>query len=145
MSSPIPAIYKSIVRATSLLINDMNAANVGPVAYHNWEERGEEKDLPEISLLGVEGFSFDENKGFWVVRYGLALSSYNDVNLSREIELVGMIHDRFKESSQIELIDLATLTTDNILHVSDFKVMPMGQSELRNYRSIGIELLRAGT
>jgi hypothetical protein len=144
MTSPIPAIYKSIIRATSRLIADMNAAGVGPISYHNWEERGEEIDLPKTTLLGVDGFSFDENQGFWIIRYALGLSTYNDANLSNEIDMVGYIHDRFKEGNSVELLDLATVTADNILHISDFKVMPMGQSELRNYRTIGIELLRAG-
>lgn len=147
MSSPIPAIYKSIIRATTDLIEAANAAGLypQPIGYHNWEERTPETQLPQSTLIGVDGFSFDENGGFWVIRYALAVSSYRDTNLLTEIDLIGIIQDRFGEGCKVDLLQLSDGAVASELVVSAFKVQPMAQSEQRNYRTIGVELLRTGT
>lgn len=147
MSSPIPAIYKSVIRATTDLIEAANAAHLypQPISYHNWEERTPETSLPQSTLIGVDGFSFDENGGFWVIRYALAVSSYRDTNLLTEIDLIGIIQDHFGEGCKVDLLRLSDGAVASELVVSAFKMQPMAQSEQRNYRTIGIELLRTGT
>jgi len=146
MTSPIPAIYKSIIRATSDLIRELNETGLyGQIAYHNWEERGAEQTLPKYTLIGVDGFSFIENDGLWNIRYALALSSYNDVNLLNEIDLIARIHERFGEREKVDLLQLSDGAVASELVVSTFRMYPMSQSELRNYRTFAIELLRTGT
>jgi hypothetical protein len=147
MNSPIPAVYKSIIRAISDAIEEINADVLypEPIDYHNWEERTPEKDLKQITLIGTDGFSFDENEGRWMIRFAMAVSSYQDTNLLNEIELLGMLHDRFGEGQKIALLEMDKGEQVSELLVSAFKVMPMAQSEQRNYRTIGVELLRTGT
>lgn len=146
MPSPIPAVYKSIVRATSDLIDALNASGLyGLIGYHNWEERALETTLPNNTLIGVDGFSFDENDGRWIIRYAMAVSSFRDINLLNEIDLIGAIEERFGEKEKIDLLQLSDGAIASELVVSAFKMLPMAQSELRNYRTIGIELLRTGT
>lgn len=146
MSSPIPAIYKSIIRSVSDTIDVLNASQLYPeqVGYHNWEERTKETILPQHTLIGTDGFSFDENEGRWIIRFALAVSSFRDTNLLNEIEMIGMIQERYGEGCKIELLSMDDGSVQNELVVSAFKVQPMAQSELRNYRTIGIELLRTG-
>jgi hypothetical protein len=145
MSSPIPAVYKSIIRATSDMIDALNATGLySPIQYHNWESRGEESELPRDTLIGVDGFSFDENNGLWIIRYSLAVSSYRDINLLNEIELIGDIHDRLGQNEKVDLYDLSDGEVNSELVVTTFKMLPMAQSEIRNYRTIGIELNRTG-
>jgi hypothetical protein len=145
--SPIPAIYKSIVRATTELIEAVNASPLypTPVQYHNWEERTPETELPMATLIGVDGFSFDENEGRWVIRYSLAVSSFRDVNLLTEVDLIAQMHDRFGEGKKVDLLVLSDGSVGSELVVSAFKMMPMSQSEQRNYRVLAVELLRTGT
>lgn len=147
MSSPIPAIYKSIIRSISDLIETVNAGSLytEAVGYHNWEERTPETQLPNHTLIGTDGFSFDENGGFWIIRFALAVSSYRDTNLLTEVDLLGLIQDRYGEGCKIDLLRLSDGEVASELVVSAFKVQPMAQSEQRNYRTIGIELLRTGT
>lgn len=147
MNSPIPAVYKSIIRSISDAIEEINAGTLYDerIAYHNFEERTPEKDLPQITLIGTDGFSFDENEGRWMIRFAMAVSSYQDINLHSEIELLGLLHDRFGEGQKVALLEMDRGDQVSELLVSAFKVMPMAQSEQRNYRTIGIELLRTGT
>lgn len=115
------------------------------IEYHNWEERTPETQLPQRTMIGVDGFSFDENGGFWVIRFAMAVSSYRDINLLTEIELIGAIQERFGEGCKIDLLELSNGEVASELVVSAFKMQPMAQSEQRNYRTLGIELLRTGT
>lgn len=113
--------------------------------YHNWESRADENKLPKMTLIGTDGFSFRENQGRWLIRFALAVSSYRDANLANEIELIGAIQDRWGEGQKVTLLDVTDGSVDSEMVVSEFEVMPMAQSELRNYRTIGIELLRTGS
>lgn len=145
MSSPIPAVYKSIIRAVNDLVTELNSGGLyGQISYHNWENRADEDKLPRHTLIGLDGFGFDENQGRWVIRLSVAISSYRDANLLNEIEMIGKIHERFEQGGSIDMLNLTTGVVENQLHISEFEVMPMAQSELRNYRVIGMELLRAG-
>lgn len=129
------------------MIETINTEGLYPedIDYHNWEERTPETKLPQKTLIGTDGFAFDENEGRWIIRFALAVSSYRDTNLLTEIELIGMIDERFGEGKKLDLLKLADGSIASELVVSSFRVLPMAQSEQRNYRTIGIELLRTGT
>lgn len=142
----ISRVYKSILRSVTDFIEEMNAQHVIPeLEFHDFESRNDEKDLPRKSLFGIDGFSFDENGGFWIIRMAFALSSYRDTNLHDEIEILDFIQMRFGEGQKVNLLDMTTADVDNELVVTDFEILPMAQSEIRNYRVIGVELKRTGT
>lgn len=144
--SVIEPVYKSIIRSVVDAIEEINTFGlVEPdVEYHNWEERNNEENLPATTLIGTDGFSFDENDGLWLVRYALAISSYKDANLLNEIKIIDYLQQRFGKGNKVKLLEMTDGEEVNELVVSDFKVLPMGQSEMRNYRTIGIELARTG-
>lgn len=142
-TSPIPSIYKSIIRHIVDLIGEISVTTGNQnIQYHDWESRSDENDLPKKTLIGVEGFTFTENKGLWVVRFGIALSSYQDVNLLNEIEILGIIHESTGEGSKIRLLDPVEGEELSEMVVAAWDLSPMGQSQLRNYRTISIELMR---
>jgi hypothetical protein len=143
--SAIPQIYKSIIRNSMELVSLIGATTGNQdIQFHNWEARGEENDLPRCTLLGPDGFTFEENGGLWVVRYGLTLSVVNDVNLLDETEILGLIHDRTGERSKLRLLDELTGDEVSEMYCTAWQLAAMASSPNRNYRSIGIELLRAG-
>lgn len=143
--SPIVPVYKSSIRAVSDLIEELNASGkFNEINFHNFEERGPEINLPRTTLMGLEAFSFDENDGRWVIRFALSLSSYNDADLMNEVELAAAIHKRFREGNKIPLREMTNGDVRSELVVSIFRMLPMAQSELRNYRTFGIELARTG-
>jgi hypothetical protein len=128
------------------MIEYLNSLNLwGEIAYHDFESRNDENDLPRATLIGVDGFAFTENKGLWIVRFALAISSYRDANLLNEIEMIGEIQKWFGEHKKINLLDMNDGAISNEMVVTDFEMLPMAQSEQRNYRTIGVEIKRTGT
>lgn len=139
-------LYKSCVRAVDDLVKDIRITmpDQDTLEYWTWEARLDEDQLPRVPLLGVNGFAFDENNGLWRVHCGLTISTVDDANLLIEADMIDMIHDRFGEGQKITLLDPDDASTINELLVAHFEVLPMGQTQMRNYRSIGLELLRTG-
>ena len=143
--SIVSPIYKSIVRYVTEAIEEINSLGVfKEVMFHDFESRNDENALPRTTLLGIDGFSFSENLGLWIVRFALALSSYNDMNLHEEIELLDEIQKRFGQGQKINLLNMQDGSVNNEMVITDFEIMPMVQSELRNYRVIGLEIKRTG-
>lgn len=141
----IEPIYKSIVRWTTDLIEELNATGDYPqLEYHDWENRADENKLPVGALLGIDGFSFDENQGLWIIRTAMALSSHRDQNLINEIEIINAIHRRTGVGEKVPLREMVAGEQVSELKVVDWQLMPMAQSLLRNYRTIGMELHRTG-
>lgn len=146
MSKIYSTLYKSSVRAVNDLIKDIRATTPDQtIRYWAWEDRGDEDQLPRVTLMGINGFTFDENLGLWLVRFGITLSTIDDANLLEEADVIDMIHERFGQGQKFLMRDPTSGTPINELVVTSFEVLPMGQTQLRNYRSIGIEVKRTGT
>lgn len=143
--SVIEPVYKSILRWTTDLIEELNATGQYPaLEYQPWESRSDENTLPQKTLLGIDGFSFDENDGRWLVAFAFGLSSYRDENLLSEVELLDALHRRTGKGSKIPLLEMELGEQINELVVTDWQLLPMAQSELRNYRTVGVEVKRTG-
>lgn len=141
----LESIYKSIVRATTDAIADIKATTGDQsIEYHPWESRADEAKLPQVPLIGVDGFQFEENKGLWVVRYGIGVSSYMDANLLHEIKILDRLHELTGEGKKIDLLNPTDGSLISELVVSAWHLSPMASSEYRNYRVISVELRRTG-
>lgn len=142
----IEPVYKSIIRSVTDVIEEINDLDLveGDVVYHNFEERSNEDNLPPTTIIGTDGFSFDENNGLWLIRYALAVSSYKDANLLREIKVIDYLQQRFGKGKKIKLLEMDAGDQVSELVVEEFRVPPMGQSEMRSYRTILLELARTG-
>lgn len=141
-SRTISTIYKSLVRAVNDLVEEISTRTGENCRYWAFETRMDEDKLPTQTLIGVDGFTFNENKGLWVIRAGVSISSYNDRNGHEEAEMLDIIHELLGHHKKISLRDPDTGNIFSELVVVEFEVMPMSQSEMRNYRTVGIELLR---
>lgn len=146
MSRLMSTIYKSLVRSVNDLIKEIQTTTgSSDIGYWSWEARGDEDKLPARTLIGLDGYNFDENKGLWIIRMGITLSSYSDANLLDEADMLDVVHDLFGYEKKVKLRNPDTGAEFSELYVTAFQIMPMGQSELRNYRSVGVELLRTDT
>lgn len=127
------------------MIGELNAEGTyGNIEWHNFESRNDENKLPDHTLIGLDGFSFDENQGLWIIRVALAVSSHRDLNLLEEIELVDKMHTYFHEGAKVPLLNMSDASEEDQMVVTNFVMLPMAQSELRNYRTIGLEIKRTG-
>lgn len=139
-------IYKSVVRATNDLVKELQATTGDQgLRYWSWEDRVDEEKMPRVTLVGVNGFSFDENSGLWLIRFGLTISTVDDANLLDEADMIDVMHERFGEKKTFPLRDPETGEQFNELVCVHFEVLPMGQTQIRNYRSIGVEIRRTGS
>lgn len=139
-------VYKSVVRGVQDLIKEIRATTADhDLQYWSWENRSDEDKLPRETLMGVNGFGFDENRGLWMIRFGLTLSTVDDANLLGEADIIDIAHEFFGEGKKVLLRNPETGVVMNELVSVAFEVMPMGQTQLRNYRTIGVELRRTGT
>lgn len=139
----ISGIYKSILKSTNALVTEIKTTMPNPtLQYWGWEQRLEEQDLPKVDLIGMDGYSFEENRGLWTIRYAIGVSSYRDPNLLEESEMLDIIHERTGEGKKIALLDATTGAQISEMVTAHWQLMPMSSSELRNYRMVAIELLR---
>ena len=139
----LESLYKSILRHVQDTIEAIIEAEISDdLQYYSWDSRGEIQEIPSTDLIGLAGWSFRENGGLWEVRSGLTLSTLNDENLFREIKMMNIIHDMWGEGNKVKMLDKNTGEQFSEMVVSDFDMMPAGTAEKRNYRPIGIELLR---
>lgn len=146
MSKLMSTLYKSLVRSVTDLIDEVKTTTGDAgIEYWSWESRADENDMPTQTLIGLDGYTFRENFGLWEVRCGITISSYNDTNLHNEAEILDVVHDLFGEHKTIQLRHPDTGDVYSQMVVTDFEIMPMGQSELRNYRMVALELKRVDT
>lgn len=145
MSRTISLIRKSWMRAVNDARELITERTGEIVDYWDYESRADEDKMPTRTVLGPDGFAFHENEGLWTIRVGLSLSTYNDRNNLDESEYLDILHELFGHHKKVALRDPDTGDVISELVVVEFQIMPMGQSELRNYRTIGIELLRTDT
>lgn len=146
MSKLYSTVYKSIVRAVHDLVNDIETTMPNqPVRYWAWESRLDEDQMPREMLVGLNGLALHENLGQWIIQCSITLSTVDDANLLVEADVIDMIHDRFGEKKKISVLDPDDASVINELVCVDWQVLPMGQTQMRNYRSIGLELRRTGT
>lgn len=140
----LESLYKSLVRHVQNTIKVVKLQSISPsLEYYAWDSRGEVQETATSDLIGIAGWSFKENGGLWEIRSGLTLSTYNDVNLFREVKILNVIHDMWGEQCKVPMVDKVTGVEFTQLVVVDFDMLPGGGSaEQRNYRPIGIDLLR---
>lgn len=138
-------LYKSVLRAAGDLVKDIQNSVDPEALYWDWENRNDEDKMPRQTLVGVNGFHFHENRGLWLINFGLTLSTIDDDNLMREAEIIDMVHSRFGEHQKISMLDPGDGTVISELVSTDFETMPMPPTQLRNYRTIGVELKRTSS
>lgn len=141
MALKVSNIYKSLVRH---LVNSIEGMQVvSPNAqYFAWDTADDVAELPSVDLIGLAGWSFSENRGLWEIHCGITISTMNDENLLREIDLVDVIHEAWGQDCSIPLRDDDGNEVAQLV-VTDFDLLPAGRSEKRNYRPIGLTLRRA--
>jgi hypothetical protein len=136
----ISNIYKSLIKHVLDTI-ELTKGISPELEYFAWDSSDDTAELPAKDLIGLAGWTFSENRGLWEIHCGITLSTLNDENLFREIELIDVIHDMWGEECPVPLRDDDGNEIAQLV-VKEFDLLTAGKSEKRNYRPIGLTLRR---
>ena len=145
----LPAVYAAMVRKVQDIISaTTNAGISADLQYMAWDSRGDITELPNTDLIGVADWTYDETDlHLPEIEFAILLSVHKDTNLFREAEILEQIRKVCVHSTKPEYLVWTMYDEENNpfaqLQVTDFSVMPSGESEARSVRQVGISLKRA--
>lgn len=141
-------VYTTLIAKIQEIITELKAEGIAPdIEYMAWDARQEVNELPNHDLIGLADWTFEEGDHMPEIECGILLSVVNDANLFREIQIVDKIRSHCVHAVKPEYLTWTVRDADNQpfsqLTVTDFAMLPAGQSEARTVRQIGIALKRA--
>lgn len=147
----LPAVYATLVSKVQEIIESIKDQGVSPdMDYMAWDSRGDITELPNRDLMGVADWTWSENEDHLPdIEFAILVSVVHDRNLFREVEILNEIRKAC-------VLDVGRRTEYKVwtvrdeegnpfsqLQVTDFSIMPSGESEARSVRQVGISLKRA--
>lgn len=145
----LPTVYATLVGKVQEIIQTAKQAGVSSsLSYMAWDARQEVNELPNSDLIGVADWTYDETPDHLPeIDFSIILSVVNDANLFREVEILDLIKNACVHPTKPEYLVWTVRDNDNSafsqLQVTNFSVLPSGQSEARTVRQVGISLKRA--
>lgn len=144
----LPTVYATLVSKVQEIIAQAHSLGISPeLSYIAWDSRQEVNELPNHDLIGVVDWTFDEADHLPEIEFAILLSVVNDSNLFREVEILDLIRKKCVHPSRPEYLVWTVYDDDGVafaqLQVTNFAVLPSGESEARTVRQIGISLKRA--
>ena len=145
----LPTVYATLVAKVQEIITTVKADGVSPnIEYMSWDARQEVNELPNVDLIGVADWTYDETDLHMPeIDMAILLSVVHDTNLFREVEILERIRNACIHESRPEYKVWTVRDDDNNpfaqLQVTSFSVMPSGESEARTTRVVGVSLKRA--
>lgn len=143
------AVYATLVGKTKEIIDAVRASGISPdMQYMAWDSRGDVTELPNTDLMGVNDWTWSENDDHLPdIEFAILTSVTKDRNLFREVEILNEIRKACVHEIRPEYKVWAVRDEQNQpfsqLTVTDFSIMPSGESEARSVRQVGISLKRA--
>ena len=145
----LPAVYACLLAKVNEVIARVKSKGISPnIEYMAWDSRQEVNELPNKDLIGVVDWTFAEGEDHMPeIEFAILLSVVRDANLFREVEILNEIRDVCVDKIRPEYLVWSVKDTSNKtfsqLKVTDFTIMPSGESEARTVRQVGISLKRA--
>lgn len=144
----LPAVYAGLVSKVNEIIDNIKRSGISPnMAYMAWDSRGDITELPNQDLMGVADWTWEENEDHLPdIEFAILVSVVHDRNLFREVEILNEIRKACVHESRPEYSVWTIYDNNNQpfsqLGVTDFSIMPSGESEARSVRQVGISLKR---
>lgn len=147
----LPTIYANLVKRVTTVVAQAKDQGISPdIQYIAWDSRGDVTELPDTDLIGVADWTYDEGEDHRPeLEFAIVLSVIRDTNLFREVELLELIRKQcIIDSGNTPKYKVWTVYDDDNnpfsqLQVTNFSIMPSGESEARTSRTVGISLKRA--
>lgn len=144
------SVYACLVGKTKEIIDELVSEGISPnISYVAWDARQDlDVELPNTDLMGVVDWTLEENEDHLVeIEFAIIISVYKDANLFREAEILDKIYSKCVHPTRPEYLVWTMKDEENNpfsqLQVTDFSIMPSGESEARTVRQVGISLIRA--
>lgn len=145
----LPTVYAALVAKVQEVIEECNTQGITEdMEYIAWDARMDPTELPNKDLLGLADWTYDEGEDHLPeIECVFLLSVVNDKHLFREVEIAERIRLKCIHPSRPEYL-VWTVKDDNNeafsqLKVTNFSMLPSGESEARTVRQFGISLKRA--
>lgn len=143
----LESLYVSAIYAIEQIMDEMKVKGLSKdIAYYSWDSRGQETELPNTDLIGLMGWTYDENDGLPTAELGILISLVLDENQFREVAALDIIRNKFVDGpadyATIPLIDADTGVEYSRMQVAAFEIMPAGRSEQRSTRNVAIQLMK---
>lgn len=146
MAYNLLSIYKSLIAEVQGIINEAREKGISEdLQYHAWDSRGDITELPDCDLMGLVDWTYSENGGLSTIATGIMLSTRNDENLFKEVQILDLIREHCVDiPGKMKTWKIYDDSGEQYtwFQVSDFEVLPSGRSELRNTRHVGLELMK---
>lgn len=146
----LPTVYANLVGKIQEVIDKCVADGISPeLSYIAWDSRQDLNtlELENKDLMGLADWSFDEADHMPDIELVVLLSVVNDANLFREIEIVNVLRNMCVHPSKPEYLAWTVRDDANEpfsqMVVTNFTMLPSGESEARTVRQVGISLKRA--
>lgn len=143
----LPTVYATLVSKVQEVAQNVREQGISPdIQYMAWDSRSDVPELPNVDLIGVVDWTFDEGDHLPTIEFGILLSVVHDKNLFREVEILNEIRKVCVHGSRPEYLVWTVKDANGVafsqLGVTDFSIMPSGESEARTTRLVSISLKR---
>lgn len=119
---------------------------IAPPLYENLDAHAQMESLPRKDIIGMLGFAMQHSGKLLTVHLGVYVSTFDDPQLVRHVELMDSLTDAFKPENSIPVFEVSTplvlAPASWMVVMPDGSIDPMGRE---NTRSIQIMTLRLST
>ena len=145
----LPTVYATLVGKVTEIIEELKTEGISDnIQYMPWSARQDKNtELPNTDLIGIADWTYEEADHMPDIECVILLSVLDDNNLFREVRISDKIHKQCVNVDRQEYLSWEVKDEDNEvfshLAVTDFAMLPSGESEARTVRQFGISLKRA--
>ena len=136
----VKSLHTSMLRFISEFANEYGLETV------NMDAHGDESTLPQKDFIAVSGLSWDVDDGFLNVNVMFGISTLEDTNLFRLVELVGELFEKVLPTMRINAYDADTgEKVGNFVVRNGTRALPVGGSTVRPLQYVMVGLLSTTT
>lgn len=107
----------------------------------NFDAHADETTVPKTDIIGISSLSIRTDEHLVEVKGMLGLSTLDDTNLFRLMELMDVLYDRLLPTRRIQLYDAATGVANGVLILDNgTTVLPVGGSDARPLQYVMVSM-----
>lgn len=131
-------LYSSIIKVTQDIITSIKAEGVSnTLQFINWDATVDEKTIPQTDLIGIRHFNVWPENGILQMGVGFGVSTYEDANLFRHVQIIARVFDAMKPGKTYQLVEALTGNEVSFMHVkAGTRVPAILQTDVRQIQFV---------